>query len=170
MGVTGRWVPGPCGNFFLSAGFRIYSNTLSSVINKHAHTLFSQPLLTHGSRPLLDCRAVMLRIGQSKTWRTQTEFCTWQNSVTEQQPPKCIYSLPAQVTAKHCVKFGWLPLSDVAAVMKPRCESPSVLSKHFFMAEQWTPWLKPTRDVTYWPSPSSFTKVQLCQAVKSSIN
>lgn len=25
MGVTGRWVPGPCGNFFLSAGFRIYN-------------------------------------------------------------------------------------------------------------------------------------------------
>jgi len=41
-----------------------------------------------GSRPLLDCRAVMLRIGESKTWRMQSEFCTWQNSVTEQQPPK----------------------------------------------------------------------------------
>jgi len=41
-----------------------------------------------GSRPLLDCRAVMLPIGERKTWRTQSEFCTWQNSVTEQQLPK----------------------------------------------------------------------------------
>ena len=41
-----------------------------------------------GSRLLLDCRAVMLPIGERKTLRTQSEFCTWQNSVTEQQPPK----------------------------------------------------------------------------------
>jgi len=41
-----------------------------------------------GSRPLLDCRAVTLPIGERKTWRTQREFCTWQNSVTDQQPPK----------------------------------------------------------------------------------
>ena len=41
-----------------------------------------------GSRPLLECRAVTLRIGEHKTWRTQSEFRTWQNSVTEQQPPK----------------------------------------------------------------------------------
>jgi len=42
----------------------------------------------YGSRPLLDCRAVMLPIGERKTWTAQSEFCTWQNSVTEQQPPK----------------------------------------------------------------------------------
>jgi len=41
---------------------------------------------------------------------------------------KCIYSLPAQVRAKHCEKFGWLPLSDVAAVKKPRRENPRVLA------------------------------------------
>jgi len=41
-----------------------------------------------GSRPLLECRAVTLPIGERKTWRTQTEFCTRQNSVTGQQPPK----------------------------------------------------------------------------------
>ena len=35
-------------------------------------------------------------------------------------PRKCIYSVPAQEKAKHCAKFGWPPLSDVAAVMKPR--------------------------------------------------
>ena len=79
-----------------------------------------------GSRPLLECRAraVTLPIGEGKTWRTQSEFCTWQNSVTGQQLPKMyIHSLPAQVTAKHRAKFGWLPLSDVPEVMKPRRES-----------------------------------------------
>jgi len=30
-----------------------------------------------GSRPLLDCGAVMLPVGERKTWRTQSEFCTW---------------------------------------------------------------------------------------------
>jgi len=29
-----------------------------------------------GSRPLLNCRAVTLRIGERNTWRTQSEFCT----------------------------------------------------------------------------------------------
>jgi len=37
--------------------------------------------------------------------------------------PENIYSVPAQETAKHRAKFGWLPLSDVAAVTKPRCET-----------------------------------------------
>jgi len=76
-----------------------------------------------GSLLLLDCRAVMLPIGERKTWRTQSEFCTWQNSVRKQQPLKIYICLPAQVRAKHCEKFGWLPLSDVAAVTKPRRES-----------------------------------------------
>jgi len=41
-----------------------------------------------GSRLLLECRAVSLPIGERKTWRMQTEFCTWQNSVTRQQQRK----------------------------------------------------------------------------------
>jgi len=41
-----------------------------------------------GSRPLLDCRAVTLPVGELKTFRTQSEFCSWQNSVMEQQQPK----------------------------------------------------------------------------------
>jgi len=49
-----------------------------------------------GSRPLLECRAVTLLIGERKTWRTQSEFCTWQNSVTGKSRWKCIHSLPAQ--------------------------------------------------------------------------
>jgi len=50
--------------------------------------------------------------------------CTWQNSITAQSPPKLYtYSVPTQETAKHRAKFGWLPLSDVPAVTKPRRET-----------------------------------------------
>ena len=38
-------------------------------------------------------------------------------------PEKCIYSVPAQETAKHRAKFGWPPVSDTAAVTKPRRET-----------------------------------------------
>ena len=31
---------------------------------------------------------------------------------------KCIYNVAAQKTAKHRAKFGWPPMSDVAAVTK----------------------------------------------------
>jgi len=38
---------------------------------------------------------------------------------------KCIYSVPAQETAKRPAKFkvGWPPVSDVGAVMMPRRET-----------------------------------------------
>jgi len=49
-------------------------------------------------------------MGACKTW-TQSEFCIWQ-----------LYSVLAQDTAKHHVKFGWPPLSDVGAVTLPRRE------------------------------------------------
>jgi len=57
---------------------------------------------------------------------TQSEFCTWQNSVRAlrgKSPQKCIYDVPALEMAKHCAKFGWRPVSDIAAVMKPRRET-----------------------------------------------
>jgi len=34
-----------------------------------------------------------------------------------------MYSVAAKETVKHRAKFGWLPLSDVAAVTKPRRET-----------------------------------------------
>jgi len=61
-------------------------------------------------------------IGECNIWM-QSEFCTWQNSVRGQQPQKCIYSVLVQETAKRRTKFGWPPLTDVGAVMKPRCET-----------------------------------------------
>ena len=44
-------------------------------------------------------------IGERKSW-TQSEFCSWQNSVREQEPHKCIYSTPLQELAKHGAKLG----------------------------------------------------------------
>ena len=54
-------------------------------------------------------------IRERKTW-TQSELCTWQNSVRRQKPPKCIYSVPAQNTAKDSAKFGFHMMIDVGAV------------------------------------------------------
>jgi len=59
---------------------------------------------------------------ECKTWM-QSEFCSWQNSFTGQEPQNCIYSVPAQEMAKHRAKFGWPLVSDVAAVTKPRRET-----------------------------------------------
>jgi len=59
---------------------------------------------------------------ERKTW-TQSEFCSWQNSVRKQQPLKCIYSVAAQEMAKDRARCCWPPVSDVAAVTKPRRES-----------------------------------------------
>jgi len=61
-------------------------------------------------------------VGECKT-STQSELCSWQNSVMSKSPQKCIYSIPVQETAKHHAKFGWPPVSDVAAVTKPRHET-----------------------------------------------
>ena len=57
-------------------------------------------------------------IKERKTW-TQSEFCSWQNSIRGPQPQKWIYSVPAQEMAKDRAMFGWPPLSDVATVTKP---------------------------------------------------
>jgi len=72
-----------------------------------------------GSRPLLDCRAVMLRIGEHKTWGRKVNFAPGKILLWSNSSRKCIYSPPAQARAKHCAKFGWLPLSDITAVTKP---------------------------------------------------
>jgi len=87
-----------------------------------------RPLLNAGKfgwRPLLECRAVTLLIQESARLGRKVEFWTWQNSVTGQQPPKMysIHNVQAQQMVKHRAKFGWLPLSNVAAVRKPRRET-----------------------------------------------
>ena len=74
-----------------------------------------------GSRPLLDCRAVTL--GKTCNGGRKMNFAPGKIPLRSDSRRKRIYSLPAQVRAKHCEKFGWLPLSDVAAVTKPKRES-----------------------------------------------
>jgi len=79
-----------------------------------------------GSRPLLECRAVTLPIEENaRLGRTvniaRSKIPSWGKS-----PRKCIHSVPVQETAKrpkHRAKFGWPPVSDVAAVMKARRET-----------------------------------------------
>jgi len=41
--------------------------------------------------------------------------------------PENVYIVPAKETDKHRAKFGWLPLSNVAAVKKPRRKTRSNL-------------------------------------------
>jgi len=48
---------------------------------------------------------------------------TWKNSVRGKNPRKCLYSVSAQETAIHRAEFGWSPVSDVAALTKPRPET-----------------------------------------------
>jgi len=77
-----------------------------------------------GSRPLFECRAVTLPIQQSaRLGGRKVNFAPGKIPLRGNSRRKCINSLPAQETAKHRAKFGWLPLSDVAAVKKPRRES-----------------------------------------------
>ena len=61
-------------------------------------------------------------IGVCKTW-TQSEFCSWQNSVRGKSPRKCIHGAPAHEMDKAPAKFGWPPMTDVAALTKPRRET-----------------------------------------------
>jgi len=44
-------------------------------------------------------------IGECKTWM-QSEFCTWQYSVTEQEPPKCTSPGDGQTSCKDSLTSG----------------------------------------------------------------
>jgi len=81
-----------------------------------------------GSRPLLDCRAVTLPIGECKTWRTQSEFCTWQNSVTEQQPPNMYIQSTSPGKGQTLCKV-WL-----ASVERRRCSNKAKTRKPLKLA------------------------------------
>ena len=67
-------------------------------------------------------RALMLPIYESARCGCKVNF-VHSKIPSEQKPPKCIYSIPAQETAKDRAKFGWPPVSDVAGVTKPRRET-----------------------------------------------
>jgi len=77
---------------------------------------------------LCESSAISFLIPRRKVWLTPTgrvpcsNAANIGNSVRGQKPPK-MYIVPAQETAKHRAKFGWRPVSDVAAVTKPRRET-----------------------------------------------
>jgi len=65
-------------------------------------------------------------IEQRKTW-TQSEFCTWQNSLRKARAPPLknvyIYIVYQPGDGQTCATFGWRPLSDVGAATKPTRET-----------------------------------------------
>jgi len=67
-------------------------------------------------------------IGERKTWM-QSEFCSWQNSVRGQEPPKCIYtySVPAQDMAKH-------PAVLLTSIERRRCSNKAKTRKPLKLA------------------------------------
>jgi len=76
-----------------------------------------------GLRPLFKCRAVTLPIYESaRLGGYKLNFAPGKIPQRGKKPRKCICSVSAQETAKHRPKFVWLPLSDIAAVTKQRCE------------------------------------------------
>jgi len=72
-----------------------------------------------GSRPLLDClpcsNAANRTAQDLEDASRKVNFAPRKIPLRSYSGRKCIYSLPAQVSAKHCERFGWLLLSDVAA-------------------------------------------------------
>jgi len=58
-------------------------------------------------------------IGNARLGRN-VNFVTGKSPSGGKSPRKCIYSVPAQETAKHRAKFGWPPVTDVAGVTKAR--------------------------------------------------
>jgi len=75
---------------------------------------------THCSK--MPCSNVTKR-RERKTWRMQNEFFHLAKFRNGRARIPEICNVPAQETAKHRAKFGWLPLSDVAAVTLPRRET-----------------------------------------------
>jgi len=72
--------------------------------------------------PLLECRVVTLTTYENARLGRKVNFAPGKIPSGGNIPWKCIHSVPVQETAKHCAKFGWPPVSDVAALTKARCE------------------------------------------------
>jgi len=77
-------------------------------------------------RFLVPSRKVWLtpaNIGNAKLGRNE-HIGPGKISLRGKNSKNCIYIVAVQETTKHRAKFGWPPVSDVAAVTKPRRESP----------------------------------------------
>jgi len=60
-------------------------------------------------------RSDAANIEERKTWM-QSEFCTWQNSVTGARAPENVCVVYQSRRRPNVVQFGWSAVSDVAAV------------------------------------------------------
>jgi len=76
-----------------------------------------------GWGPLLECRALTLPIQENARLGRKVNFARSKIPSGGESPQKSMYSVKAQETAKDRAKFGWPPVSDVAAVIKPRRET-----------------------------------------------
>ena len=65
----------------------------------------------------------MLLILESARLGRKVNFAPAKIPLRDKNPRKCIYSVAAQEMVKHRAKFGWLPLSDVVAITKPKRET-----------------------------------------------
>jgi len=74
-------------------------------------------------RPLLKCRAVTLPKLESARLGRKVNVTPGKIPLRGKNPRKYVYIVPAQQTAKHHAKFDSLPLSDVAAITKPKRET-----------------------------------------------
>ena len=78
------------------------------------------PSLSHATKfgwcPLLECRAVTLPILENARLGHKVNFAYGKIQLGGKSTQQCIYSVPAQKTAKHRTKFAWRPLSDNGAV------------------------------------------------------
>ena len=72
--------------------------------------------------PAAGCRAVTLAIQENARIGRNVHFAPGKIPLVGKSP-RCTFSVAAQETAKHRAKFRWPPVSDVAAVTKPRRES-----------------------------------------------
>jgi len=63
-----------------------------------------------------------VNVRERKTW-TKVNSAPSKILSGGKSPRKCIYIVAAQETAKHGAKFGWPPVSDVAAVTKAKRET-----------------------------------------------
>jgi len=81
-----------------------------------------RPLLNSakfGWRPLLECCAVTLSKLESASFGRKVNFAHGKIPLQGKNSRKCIHSVLAQEMVKHRAKFGWPPMSDVAAVTMP---------------------------------------------------
>jgi len=74
-------------------------------------------------RKVWECSAVTLPKKANARLGRKVNFAPGKILSGGKSPQKCIYSVPAQETAKHRAMFGWPPVSDFAAVTKARRET-----------------------------------------------